>query len=272
VRWQAQNVQPGYWQSAHPTEEGYRPDQIMRYSEGNLNRLQIPGELHVKSDEVLEPERVPEFDAPLELGMLTIEASWEDRAHMSRTSARDYVEAVLLDVHHAQYLQAHPHPRLKETLLQDQLLGDAEETLERHGATATLARLRREARDINLEESHGRIKSDWIEPETLFWAAWRVLPAGEKAAIASEAIAGFVERVEQAAAMDKRPHVRDPMEWHRHRIHPLLWAALEAAPRARISKDARQELKKWQGRKKAYLARRPIWSQDKDNIPPWEKA
>ena len=53
VRLRAQDVDPGYWQSAHPDEDGYRPDQIMRYSEGNLNRLQIAGELHVKSGDVL---------------------------------------------------------------------------------------------------------------------------------------------------------------------------------------------------------------------------
>ena len=71
---------PGYWQSAHPDEDGYRPDQIMRYSEGNLNRLQIVGELHVKSGKVLEAEQAPELDAPLELALLTTEASWENRA------------------------------------------------------------------------------------------------------------------------------------------------------------------------------------------------
>ena len=59
---------PGYWQSAHPDEDGYRPDQIMRYSEGNLNRLQIAGELHVKSGKVLEAEQVPALDAPLRAG------------------------------------------------------------------------------------------------------------------------------------------------------------------------------------------------------------
>ncbi len=37
VRWNAQNIHPGYWQSAHPDEDGYRSDQIMRYSEGNLS-------------------------------------------------------------------------------------------------------------------------------------------------------------------------------------------------------------------------------------------
>jgi hypothetical protein len=47
----------GYWQSAHPDEDGYRPDQIMRYGEGNLNRLQIAGEWHVKSGKVLDDGR-----------------------------------------------------------------------------------------------------------------------------------------------------------------------------------------------------------------------
>ena len=115
VRLQAQNVHPGYWQSAHPDEDGYRPDQIMRYSEGNLNRLQIAGEYHVKSGKVLDPEEVPELDAPLELALLTEECSWENRGQMSRTSARDFVEALLLDVHHAQYLQAHPHVSVKDS-------------------------------------------------------------------------------------------------------------------------------------------------------------
>ncbi len=273
VRWQAQNVHPGYWQSAHPDEEGYRPNQIMRYSEGNLNRLQIVGEWHVKSDKVLEPERVPELNAPLEPALLTTEASWEYRAQMSRTSARDFVEALLLEVHHAQYLQAHPHIAVKDSLLQDQILGDAEETLQRYGSAATLTRLHQEARQLNLEASHGRLKTDWIEPETLFWAAWRVLPAGEKAALAREAISGFLERVEQAAAMDPRPAAAsDPMQWHRHRIHPLLWEALQAAPANRVASDpVRRELKAWQARQDEYLARRPPWSPVEDWGPPWEE-
>src|SRR5262245_11833457 len=93
VRHHAQNVHPGYWQAAHPKEEGYRPDQIMRYSEGNLNRLQIAGELHVKSGKVLDVADIPELDAPLEVGMLYKECSWENRAQMGRTSARDFAEA-----------------------------------------------------------------------------------------------------------------------------------------------------------------------------------
>jgi hypothetical protein len=274
VRLQAQNVHPGYWQSAHPDEDGFRPDQIMRYSEGNLNRLQIVGELHVKSGKVLEAEKAPELDAPLELTLLTMEASWENRAQMSRTSARDFVEALLLDVQHAQYLQAHPRVAIKDSLLQDQILGDAEETLKRHGTPATLARLHREARKLNLQASRGRMKTDWIEPETLFWAAWRVLPPGAKADLAREAIGGFLERVEQAAAMDPRPQATaDPMEWHRHRIHPLLWQALLDAPGGGASNDpVRKELKAWQARKEDYLARRPQWSQVEDWDPPWQES
>ena len=69
---------------------------------------------------------LPELEAPLELALLTEECSWETRRQMSRTSATDFVEALLLDVHHAQYLQAHPHVPVKDSILQDPLLGDAE--------------------------------------------------------------------------------------------------------------------------------------------------
>ncbi len=273
VRLQAQNVHPGYWQSTHPDEDGYRPDQIMRYSEGNLNRLQIVGELHVKSGKVLEADKAPELDAPLEPGLLTTEASWENRGQMSRTSARDFVEALLLDVHHAQYLQAHPHLSIKDSLLQDQILGDAEETLKRHGGAETLAGLHRDARKLNLEASRGRMKTDWIEPETLFWAAWHVLPAGEKAALAREAIGGFMDRVDQATAMDPRPEAKDdPMEWQRHRIHPLLWEALEEADEGKGNDPVSKELKAWQARKEEYLARRPQWSPVEGQGAPWEEA
>lgn len=272
VRLQAQNVHPGYWQSVHPDEEGYRPDQIMRYSEGNINRLQIVGELHVKSGEVLEAQRVPEFDAPLQLGMLTTESSWENRAQMGRTSARDYVEALLLAVHHAQYLQRHPHVAVTASLHQDQLLGDAEHTLTRRGAATRLDRLRRQARKLNANSSRGRIKSDWVEPETLFWAAWQALRPGEKADIAREAITGFLEHVGQAAAMDPRPAAAaDPMEWHRHRIHPLLWEALGTSSGRHAARDpVQRELRAWQARRGEYLARRPHWSPVAGSRPPWQ--
>lgn len=271
VRLRAQSIEPGYWQSAHPDEDGYRPDQIMRYGEGNLNRLQIAGEWHVKSGKLLDEEDIREFDAPLDPTMLYEEASWEHRAQMSKTSARDFVEAALLEVHHAQWLAAHPHVAVRSSLAQDQLLGDAEATLERY-APAVLAKLRRAARKENLAASRGRIKSDFIEPETCFWAAWRHLPAGERSAIAGEAILGFVERVEHSATIDPRPRPgEDPMEWHRHRIHPLLWRALEAVPGA-LDADAavRREHRAWTERAKLYLARRPVWSPLREE-PPWKQ-
>jgi hypothetical protein len=270
VRWQAQDVHPGYWQGMSRDEDGYRPEQIMRYSEGNLNRLQIAGERHVKSDKVLDPKEVPEFDAPLDISMLYDESSWEYRSQMSRTSARDFVEAVLLEMHFAQVLQAHPHVRTQPSLLQDQLMGEADETLERT-APKVLEKLRRQARKENLESSEGRFKTDWVEPEALFWAAWRHLPAGEKAAIAREAVTAFVQRVHQAAEKDPRPGAAaDPMEPHRHRVHPLLWKALEAAP-GMIDGDAtlRAEWEAWQSKRKEYLGRRPIWSVTGAK-PPWK--
>jgi hypothetical protein len=270
VRLTAQNVHPGYWQSAHPDQDGYRPDQIMRYSEGNLNRLQIAGELHVKSGKVLDKKDIPELDAPLDIDMLYDEASWESRGQMGRTSAEDFVEAVLLDVHHAMYLTEHPHVRVRSSLAQDQLMADGVETLERL-APKVLARLRRQARLTNLEASGGRMKTDWIEPETLFWSVWKQLPRGEQAAVAREAIEGFLQRVHQAASHDPRHEAsRDPMEAHRHRVHPVLWQALERE-RAVLAKarDVRAEWKAWGADIKKYLARRPVWSVT-DLRPPWK--
>jgi hypothetical protein len=262
LRQRAQNVHPGYWQAAHPDEDGYRPDQIMRYSEGNLNRLQIVGEFRVKSGKVLNPERVVELDTPLDIRLLYEECSWENRGQMARTSARDCVEALLLDAHHAQYLQQHPHEKVVTSLLQDQLLMDGEQTVQKHAPKHVLAELRKEARASNLETGRQRIKSDWIEPETLLFAAWKALPAKERAAVAREVVGRFVEYVEQAASVDPRPGVKDdPMEWHRHRVHPLIWKALEASPGVLAKNDpARTELERWQARRDEYLARRPVYS------------
>ena len=270
VRLAAQNVDPGYWQSAHPDQDGYRPDQIMRYSEGNLNRLQIAGELHVKSGKVLDKNDVPELDAPLDVDMLYDEASWENRAQMARTSADDFVEAVLLDVHHAMYLVKHPHVRIRSSLAQDQLMAQGVESLERV-APKVLTRLRKEARQSNLEASGGRIKTDWIEPETLFWSVWKHLPLGEQAAIACEAVEGFLERVHQAAAEDPRHDVsHDPMEVHRHRIHPVLWRTLERERGALAQRPTvRAEWNSWRTDRKKYLARRPVWSVTNAR-PPWK--
>jgi hypothetical protein len=271
VRLNAQNIHPGYWQSAHPTEEGYRPDQIMRYSEGNLNRLQIAGEYHVKSGKVLDPEHVVELDTPLDISLLYEECSWENRAQHGRTSARDFVEALLLDMHHAQYLQKHPHVKIRDSLLQDQLLFDAEETVGKY-EPSLLDRLRTEARQLNLESSRQRVKSDWIEPETLFWAAWKVLPPKEKGAVAREVVAGFLERVREANSVDPRPAPDDdPMEWHRHRVPPMIWEAIEAAPGSSKPTDAVQkELNAWRARRDEYLKRRPVFSPVGD-VPPWEE-
>ena len=240
----------------------------MRYGEGNLNRLQIAGELHVKSGKVLDPKDVPELGAPLDLSMLYGEASWESRAQMSRTSAQDFVEALLLHVHHARFLQEHPHVRVRSSLLQDQLLGEAGETLAQR-APEVLSRLRKEAVKLNFEASGGRMKTDWIEPETLFWAAWHALPAGEQAAIAREVVTGFVKWVEEAATQVPRP-TSDPMEPHRHRIHPLLWKALEGQPKA-ASSIVRREQESWSAGRETYLKRRPRWS-IKGAVPPWRQA
>ncbi|MBI4955425.1 MAG: hypothetical protein HY908_25610 [Myxococcales bacterium] len=56
------------------------------------------------------------------------------------------------------------------------------------------------------------------------------------------------------------------MEWHRHRVHPVLWQALRAgAPKG----VARRELDAFTAKEKSYLARRPRFSQTKDKAP-WE--
>lgn len=272
VRLRAQNVDPGYWQAAHPAEVGYRPDQIMRYSEGNLNRLQIAGEFHVKGGEVLNPERVPLADEPLEQAMLYTEASWENRAQMGRTSARDFVEALLLDVHNARRLARNPRVNVKSAgaLLQDQILIDAEATVKKHAGTKALDKLRKAAKKSNEENSRGRLKSDWIEPETLFWSAWKALPANNRAAIATEIVESFVAYVENARAYDPRKPQGDPMQWHRHRVHPQIWKSLAATKtRAARGSIAMRELDAFRADKKHYLSMRPAFSPI-DEPEPWK--
>jgi hypothetical protein len=173
-----------------------------------------------------------------------------------------------LDVHAAMWHQNHPHVKVVASLHQDRLLGDAEDTLKRLRKGRLLTRLHAEARKANLEASRGRLKSGWIEPETLFWAVWNNLPAGEKVEIAEEAISGFVERVEQAASMDPRGARGDPMEVHRNRIHPLLWAALEKQNgQVAVGSVVARERDAWRARREEYLARRPAWSHG-DDVPP----
>lgn len=50
---------------------------------------------------------------------------------MGRTGARDSVEAMLLDVHHARYLERHPGVRVRDSILQDQLLAEGAGRLSR---------------------------------------------------------------------------------------------------------------------------------------------
>ncbi len=266
LRRDAQNVDPGYWQAAHPDLDAYRPDQIMRYSEANLNRLQIAGEYHVKHGKILDPERVMDASAPLTPDMLYHDASYEIRGQMGRTSARDFVEALLLEVHHARWLERHPHVPVIGSLLQDQLLGDAAETLVRW-APEVLERLRKEARAYNRELSQGRLESDWIEPEAAFYEAWKALPSGERAAIADEVVRAFIERVQRAAEHDPRPGGGDPMEWHRHRVHPILWEALGTGL-VELRPEVQRELARFAAQREQYLARRPPWS-PVDRKPPW---
>lgn len=264
----AQTVDPGYWQLQHPDDDGYRPDQIGRYSEVNGNRIQIAGELHVKSGRILDPDRVREIRAPLEPGMLASEASWELRGHTSRTSARDYVEAVMLEVNHARWLAQNPKRPVRASLEQDQLLVDAERTVRKHKGPKAVDALHRAARKESLEVSKGRVKSDFIEPETLFWAAWNALPKGAKASIAREALTGFVEIVERAASVDPRGVRTDPMEEHRHRVHPLLWSALRSERASARGDRIKRELEMFERDAERYLARRPVFSQT-GHAPPW---
>ncbi len=267
LRWQGQYIDAGYWQSAHPHEDGYRADQIMRYSEGNLNRVQVVGEWHVKSGKVLDVGDVPDLETPLERSLLYEEASWEMRAQMSKTSARDLVEAVLLEMHHARWLAKHPGVAMKGALAQDQLLMDGEVTLEQR-APKVLAKLRKTARVANLAASRGRVNSDRIEPEALFWPAWRALKPREQAEIAREAVSGFVERVQRAAEADPRGSKVDPMDAHRHRVHPLLWSAL-ASDRAALDSGLTQELAAFEREPERWLEQRPMWSPTGEPAP-WE--
>ena len=57
------------------------------------------------------------------------------------------------------------------------------------------------------------------------------------------------------------------MEWHRHRIHPVLWKALDGVG-LKARDPVRRELKLWKEREDEYLARRPRFSQA-GLEPPW---
>ena len=77
--------------------------------------------------------------------------------------------------------------------------------------------------------------------------------------------------MEQAGAFDPRQGGGDPMEWHRHRVHPELWQALENGRSTWKNHDrVHRELTEWRGKKEVYLGRRPVFSQA-GLKPPWEK-
>lgn len=278
LRLLSHNVHPGGWQKSHPGSHRFRPENLYRHSEAALRCFAINGELDDDFTAELAPERIPEFAAPLEQSFLHAGAAWEHRAQYGRTSAQDFVESVLLEVHRAQYLQQHPCAQPRASLLQDQLLADADETLLRHGGAARLSELQENARKRNLHDSGGRIKSDFIEPETLFWEAWHILPAGERAAIAREVVRSFRERVTEAASCDPRrqaaatePDTTDPMSWHRHRIHPVLWRAIEEDAARYAERDpVLRELRKFKLQEPLYLSRRPLFDLHRRRGP-WEK-
>lgn len=191
---------------------------------------------------------------------------------MGRTSARDFAEALLLDVHNARRLADNPGVRVKAAgaLLQDAILIDAEATVKRHGGEKALRRLHKAAEKENLESSRRRLRSDRIEPEALFWAAWKVLPAKQKAAMAAEIVESFGDYVEDARQYDPRKPQGDPMLWHRHRIHPELWKALGASKTAvKADSLALKELEALRADKKHYLSRRPAFSPI-DEPEPWK--
>jgi hypothetical protein len=157
---------------------------------------------------------------------------------------------------------------VKPTLLEDMLLSGAEETLRKRDPRR-LAELRREARPLNLEYSRGRLRTDWVDPEPLLWAVWRALSPKERGALAREIVGGFVEYVSEASAVDPRGQKLDPMEWHRHRVHPELWKALEATRSELRGSPLKRELAAFLARREMYLSRRPVFSHVEMPVP-WE--
>jgi hypothetical protein len=62
--------------------------------------------------------------------------------------------------------------------------------------------------------------------------------------------------------MDPRSTSDDPMEWHRHRIHPVLWKALEDGKSTfQLDDSVQRELRAFRANTKKYLDRRPVFSQ-----------
>lgn len=277
LRQLAHGVHPGSWQKARPDSVRLHPERLYCRGEASLRGLAICGELHDDPSPQIAPDRIPEFAAPLTQALLSEQAAWTYRAAGGRSSAQDFVESILLQVHRAQYLQRHACVGPRASLLQDQLLADAEESLLRHGGSARLGQLQELARARNLRDSRGRIKSDFIEPETLFWEAWQILPKGERGAIAREVVRSFREYVSEAASCDPRRIERaadsepgDPMSWHRHRIHPILWQAIEADAASHAERDpVLRELRKYKEHASLYQSRRPPFALHTRRVP-WD--
>jgi hypothetical protein len=192
---------------------------------------------------------------------------------MCRTSARDFVEALL----------ARCAPRA---------ISPGASARARRYLVASGPASRRSGSDLESDTGHARcwtgcmhrrgwriwkrlrrrIRSDRIEPEPLFWAAWHALPPREQYAIAREAWVGSSERVHDAAVDGSPAGTRSPIRWsgHRHRIHPLLldkrWRRSGTDPNDRFSRSAASGSRY---RQRHYRGRRPIWSQLKDSRAPW---
>jgi hypothetical protein len=62
------------------------------------------------------------------------------------------------------------------------------------------------------------------------------------------------------------------MKWHRHRVMPFLWAALDGpAAGLKSSGAVAKELEAWKAERGKYLGRRPEFSPTRLE-PPWKDA
>jgi hypothetical protein len=69
--------------------------------------------------------------------------------------------------------------------------------------------------------------------------------------------------------MDPRSDGGDPMDAHRHRVHPFLWDALSAQPDAMNGHvEVRREHATFVAGREEHLGLRPGWSPAEDE-PPW---
>jgi hypothetical protein len=208
VRLAAQSIDPGYWQSP-PNEVGYKPEQVMRYSEGNLNRLQIAGELHVKSGNPRGSAGRTRMSARLRAADHRGELGEPRRC--AHTSARLRRNAVVGCASRA--ICRLTRASARRVVATGSILGDAGH-VGGYGANAVLDRLHAQARLANFEAS-GRIRSTASNRTAVLGAS--TYPSSEQHATHAKPAAswnGFI-----------RPHPwTRPMAirsdgWHRHRIH-----------------------------------------------------